>query len=117
LIPAVDAHLNNHHRDTVRKLFEHPPSENIEWREVESLLEAVGTVTREPNGKLAVTVGPESEVFHTPHGKDVDRQTIVDLRRMLENAGYSPDHLPLLEVGEPGAEPLRDEGDSRRGAP
>ncbi len=113
----MEASLNNHHRDTVRKLFEHPPSRNIEWREVESLLDAVGTVTREPNGKFVVRVGPETEVFHRPHGKDVDEQMIVDLRRMLENAGYSPDHLPLLELGDLDAEPQRDEGDSRWGAP
>jgi hypothetical protein len=74
-------------------------------------------VTREANGKLVVSVGPETEVFHPPHGKDVDQQMIVDLRRMLENAGYSPDHLPVVELGEPGSEPPRDEGDSRRGAP
>ena len=113
----MEAKLDNHHRNTVRKLFEHPPSRNIEWREIESLLEAVGTVTRKANGKLLVSVGPETEVLHPPHGKDVDRQMIVDLRRMLENAGYSPDHLPLLEVGELGAEPPRDQGDNRWGAP
>jgi hypothetical protein len=113
----VEANLDNHHRNTVRKLFEHPPSRNIEWREIESLLEAVGTVTRQANGKLVVSVGPETEVLYPPHGKDVDPQMIVDLRRMLENAGYSPDHLPVVELGEPGSEPPRDEGDSRRGAP
>lgn len=113
----MEAKLDNHHRNTVRKLFEHPPSRNIEWREVESLLEAVGTVTREPNGKVVVSVGPETEVLHPPRGKDVDRQMIVDLRRMLENAGYSPDRLPLLELRELGDEPQRDEGDSRWGAP
>jgi hypothetical protein len=113
----VEAKLDNHHRNTVRKLFEHPPSRNIEWREVESLLEAVGTVKKERNGKLVVSVGPETEVLHPPHGKDVDPQMIVDLRRMLENAGYSPDRLPLLELGELGDGPPRDEGDSRWGAP
>jgi hypothetical protein len=113
----VEANLNNHHRDTLRKLFEHPPSRNIEWREVESLLDAVGTVTREANGKLVAAVGPETEVLHPPHGKDVDPQMIVDLRRMLANAGYSPDRLPLLEVEELGGGPLRDEGDGRWGEP
>jgi hypothetical protein len=111
------ASLDNHHRNTVRKLFEKPPSENIEWREIESLLEAVGTVTRKANGKLEVSVGPETEVFHPPHGKDVDRQMLVDLRRMLENAGIAPDSLPVLEVEELGSGPPRDEGDGRWGAP
>ena len=109
--------LDNHHRKTLEKLFEHPPSRNVEWRELESLLGAVGTVTREHNGKLRVSVGPETEVFHPPHGKDVDVQTIVDARRMLENAGYAPGSLPVLEVEEPGDGPPRDRGDGRWGAP
>jgi hypothetical protein len=44
----------------------------------------------EPNGKLLVTLGPETEVFVPPHGKDVDVQQLVDLRRMLRNAGFAP---------------------------
>ena len=53
-----------------------------------SLLEAVGTVIQEHNGKLEVTLGAETEVLQPPHGKDIDAQMIVDLRRMLTNAGY-----------------------------
>ena len=52
--------LNSDHRDVVKRLFAVPASENIEWRQVRSLLEALGSVTEE--------------------------QMIVDLRRMLSNA-------------------------------
>lgn len=55
-----------------------------------SLLEAAGTVVEESNGKLRVTLGPETEVFVPPHGKDVDVQQLVDLRRMFRNAGFAP---------------------------
>lgn len=83
-------HLSNRHRDTVEKIFQHPLSHNIEWRPVLSLLEAVGTVEERHDGKLAVTLGAETEVFERPRGKDVDAQEVVDLRRMLSNAGYRP---------------------------
>ena len=82
--------LNHHHRDTLERIFTHPASGNIEWRQVLSLLEAVGTTTEEPNGKLIVTLGPETEVLRPPGRKDIDRQMIVDLRRMLTNAGLAP---------------------------
>ena len=85
------ADLDYHQRDTLDRIFEHPPSLNLEWRRVLSLLEAVGTVERRGNGKLAVSVGDESEVLHPPHGKDVDVQTLVDLRRMLTQAGFAPE--------------------------
>lgn len=104
--------LNNHHRNTLRKVFTHPISGNVEWREVLSLLEAVGTVEQEHDGKLRVRVGPESEVFRRPHDKDVDRQTLVDLRRMLTEAGLSPEKTsPIAD------ERTRDHGDGRWGEP
>lgn len=83
-------HLDNHHRDTLRKIFQHPASHNIEWRAVVSLLEAVGTVTIRHDQKVAVKVGPELEFLEPPSGKDIDEQMVVDLRRMLDKAGYRP---------------------------
>jgi hypothetical protein len=84
------ADLNNHHRVTLEKLFSHPVSGNVEWRQVLSLLAAVGTTTQEPNGKVKVELGGETQVLQPPDDKDVDRQMIVDLRRMLTNAGLEP---------------------------
>ena len=78
--------LNSDHRDVVKRLFEVPPSENIEWRQVRSLLDSLGAVTEEHNGKLRVELGGEVEVLEPPRGKDIDRQMIVDLRRMLSRA-------------------------------
>jgi hypothetical protein len=42
-------------------------------------------------GKLKVSLGPETEVLPAPHGKDVDVQIVVDLRRMPKQAGFAPD--------------------------
>jgi hypothetical protein len=102
--------LSNHHRETVAKILDHPASGNVEWRQVLALLEAIGEVTEEHNGKVKVTLGPETEVLHPPRGKDVDEQTIVDLRRMLDQAGYAAD--PAVEDSRD-----RNHGDSRWGKP
>lgn len=83
--------LTSHHRDTVAKILTHPASGNVEWRQVVSLVEAIGEVGDEHDGKVKLTIGPETEVFHRPHGKDIDEQALVDLRRMLTNAGYGED--------------------------
>jgi hypothetical protein len=102
--------LGNHHRETVRKILSHPASGNIEWRQVVSLVEAAGEVVEEPDGKVKLTIGSETEVFHRPHGKDIDEQVVVDLRRMLVQAGYDK---------EPAVEDSRDRnyGDNRWGDP
>jgi hypothetical protein len=108
----VEAHLSSHHRDTVEKIFSHPPSRNIDWRQVVSLLDTIGTVTHEHNGKLKVTLGPETEVLTAPHGKDVDVQMVVDLRRMLKQAGFAPDgSAATIDEGS------RDHGDGQWGDP
>ena len=102
--------LSHHHRSTVEKILAHPASGNVEWRQVLSLLESIGEVSEEHDGNFKVTVGPETEVLHRPRDKDVDEQMIVNLRRLLTQAGY----------GEPDAvDDTRDRnfGDNRWGKP
>ena len=84
------AHLSNHHRNTLRQIFQHPVSHNIEWHAVVSLLEAIGSVVAHRDGMVAVTVRSHTEFFDVPAHKDIDTQTVVDLRRMLSSAGYGP---------------------------
>jgi hypothetical protein len=79
--------VHGDHRAVLEKILRHPASHNIEWRQVRSLLDALGATTVEHNGKLKVTLGDETEVFQLPRGKDIDAQMIVDLRRMLTRAG------------------------------
>ena len=84
------AHLDGRHRDTLRQIFEHPTSHNIEWHAVTSLLEAIGTGTVHHDGKVVVKVGDEQEFLDPPRDKDIDVQMVIDLRRMLTSAGYDP---------------------------
>jgi hypothetical protein len=91
----LTADLDSEHRDTLKRIFSHPSSGNIEWRQVRALLEAVGTATEEHNGKLRVTLGDETEVLQPPRGKDIDEQMIVDLRRMLRRAAWGSETLSV----------------------
>jgi hypothetical protein len=79
--------VHGDHQTTLEKILRHPASGNIEWRQVRSLLDAVGATTEEHNGKVKVTLGGETEVLQPPRGKDIDTQMIVDLRRMFKRAG------------------------------
>jgi hypothetical protein len=83
-------HLDNRHRNTLRQIFQHPVSHNIEWHAVASLLEAIGTVDVHHDGKVTVEVGSERTVLEPPVGKDIEAQMVLDLRRMLSSAGYDP---------------------------
>jgi len=90
-------HLNNHHLNTLTAIFSHPTSHNIRWADTISLLEHVGEVEERHDGKFKITLGPETEVFERPRHKDIDTQMVVDLRRMLRNAGFDPEQ-PGQEV-------------------
>ena len=89
-----EPHLDNHHRNTLRQIFAHPVSHNVEWHAVTSLLEAVGTVEVRHDGKVDVRVGSERAFLEPPAGKDVDARMVLDLRKMLSQAGYGPGGPP-----------------------
>jgi hypothetical protein len=59
--------LNSDHRDVVRRLFAVPPSENIEWRQVRSLLEALGAVTVDTTASSRSSSGDRSRCLRL-HG-------------------------------------------------
>lgn len=83
--------LDGHHRATVKKIFQHPVSHNIQWHDVLSLLEGVADVTEKHDGKFRVKLGPETETLDAPKGSDIDEQMVIDLRRMLKGAGITPE--------------------------
>jgi hypothetical protein len=83
--------LTSHHRTTLTKILQHPASHNITWRDVESLLNAVGSIERHHDNKVTVTVGSKTRSIDLPQHKDVGVDTIVELRRLLIDAGYGTD--------------------------
>jgi hypothetical protein len=80
---GLNDNLDNEQRKTLEQIVDHRSGANIEWRHVQALLEALGTVITEPNGKVSVTVGGLSEVFQPPREKYVDEELLSDLRRLL----------------------------------
>jgi hypothetical protein len=81
-------HIAGHHRDTLLQIFQHPTSHNVEWHDVISLLETVGSVEERHDDMFVFRIGEEREVLRRPKEKDMDTQQLVDLRRMLTSAGY-----------------------------
>ena len=82
-------HLNSHHRKTVSHIFEHPISHNVEWRSVESLFAAIGTVDETHEGKFRFTIGERSEVFHRPKHKEISTEQVMNIRHLLADVGFS----------------------------
>jgi hypothetical protein len=83
-------HLSNHHRATLNKIFQHPVSHNLEWKDVLSLMGAVGTVEEKHDGKFTMMMGEDTVTLERPKHKDVSAQEVLDLRKMLTNGGFGP---------------------------
>lgn len=87
----IPPHLNSHQRDTLAQVFNHPTSRNIEWHDVLSLLNAVGTVRETHKGHLEVVLGGETETLEPMHHKNIDVEQLVVLRRLLRKTGFGPE--------------------------
>ena len=100
--------MNAEHEDTLEKILNHPASGNVEWRQVRSLLEAVGTVTDHHNGRVEVALGDETEVFDPPQGQG--RRQADDRRPQAdadERRASSPSEAERSAPGAPRARPRR----------
>jgi hypothetical protein len=98
-------HLNNRHTHTIGRIFQHPASHNLEWRDVIALMEHLGTAKVHENGHLEFTVNGITQVFRRSPEKDVSEiQEVLDLRHFLENAGVDKDGIVAIE---PTITPLR----------
>jgi hypothetical protein len=84
-------HLNGHHRTTLASIFRHPVAHNVEWHDVISLLDNVGTTNKRHSGGYDVTIGSEHYALSAPHGKDVAGDDLRDLQAFLTKAGVGPD--------------------------
>jgi hypothetical protein len=89
----MGSRLNSHHRDTLAQVFRHPTSHNIEWHDILSLLNAVGTVRDTHKGHIEVTIDNVTEVLEPARHKEIETEQLAILRRLLRRSGYAPEDL------------------------
>ena len=92
-------HLSGHHRDTLLQIFQQKTNPNVEWHDVISLLEEVGSIEQQHDDMFLFRIGQETEVLRRPSAKDIDGQQLVDLRRILTSAGYDTVAADLEDKG------------------
>jgi hypothetical protein len=79
--------LTGPHQRTFDRIFQHPISHNLEWRDVHALLAEISDVTKEHNGSLKVTRNGQTLVLHPTSNKDVsEMDEVMTLRRFLERS-------------------------------
>jgi hypothetical protein len=83
--------MNSKQKKILEAVFSNPVRSNIEWREIEKMLLALGAEISEGNGsRVRIALNGVRAVFHRPHPeKETDKGAIVSLRRFLLAAGIS----------------------------
>lgn len=85
--------LSSKHRRALTSIFETPVRADVEWRDVEALMRALGAEVSEGSGsRVRVALQGVRAVFHRPHPERVtDEGALKSVRRFLSEAGYSPE--------------------------
>jgi hypothetical protein len=81
--------VNKKQRRTLEAIYKTPISSNIPWKDIESLLLALGSEISEGSGsRIRIKLNGERAVFHRPHPKpETDKGAINSMRKFLSNAG------------------------------
>ena len=84
--------MNRRQQRTLESVFARPVRANIDWRDIESLLIALGAEVSEAKGsRVCVLLNGRTAVCHRPHPeKEAGKHTVRSVRDFLENAGVRP---------------------------
>lgn len=75
----------------IQEIFHDPPSGNLHWRDVESLLHHLGADVQQHGAKVHVFLNQREGVLHRPHKSNVcTKQEVKHLREFLATAGVTP---------------------------
>jgi hypothetical protein len=84
--------VHSKHRRTLRAIFADPAPANLRWRDIETLLAALGaTVEQAAGSRVAVLLNGVPAVFHRPRpSPEAKRSTVRAVRHFLIRAGVRP---------------------------
>jgi hypothetical protein len=91
--------MSHKHASLMRSIFQDPPSANIHWREIESLLNHLGAEVEPSHGaRFKITLNKVEAFLHHPHNSSTcSRTDIKAIRDLLSHAGVS---LSAYEAGD-----------------
>lgn len=94
----IDAQIHGHDRTILGRIFHHPTSNNLEWREVVAFVRRIGSVEEKRDDRWGFTLAGRTATFLRPRDKDMDPREVERLRHLMQDAGLSPYSTELLEV-------------------
>lgn len=81
--------MNTKNLKTLKKIFQDPLRSDLEWSDIENLLNDLGAEISEGSGsRVRIALNGVRAVFHRPHPKRVtDKGALKSMRRFFTEAG------------------------------
>jgi hypothetical protein len=86
--------MNHRHRKVLAALFAHPISANIDFKDVEHVLQELGAeIDNKSGSRIGVSLKGHTVAFH--HGNhSLNKDEVVQVRKFLETCGITPELYP-----------------------
>lgn len=86
--------MQKKHQKTLKAIFTNPISANIKFKDIESLLTALGaTISEREGSRIAIVLDGQVKVFHRPHpSPNTDKGAVMSVRKWLESLDYTPNN-------------------------
>ena len=84
--------MKRKHQKILEAIYARHVSANIQWRDIEALLDELGAdISERAGSRIAVVLFDEVRVFHRPHPlPDTDKGAVASVRKWLEQHGVVP---------------------------
>lgn len=95
--------MSRHHANLIRTIYHDPPSGNVHWRDIESLLKHVGATLEPLSGaRIRARLNHMEGVLHRPHHSNVlDASALLHVRAFLARAGVTPSQYEAKAAERP----------------
>lgn len=84
--------MKREHQKILERIFARPASGALPWRDIETLLIALGAEVSEREGsRVGIKLFGEVRVFHRPHpSPNTDKGALASVRKWLHDHGITP---------------------------
>ncbi len=84
--------MKRKHQKILERIFSHPVSANIKWKDIEALFSSLGAELIEHEGsRIEVFLFNEVRVYHRPHPRpDTDKGAVVSIKKWLKENEVLP---------------------------
>ncbi len=84
--------MKRKHQKILERIFLHPVSANIKWKDIEALFSSLGAELIEHEGsRIEVFLFNEVRVYHRPHPRpDTDKGAVASIKKWLKENEVLP---------------------------